>query len=63
MVSRGTQRGGADDGERRSHFEEMRFGEQNGKSTDWAWLKLQRSSPSGAAFMLDTRLGSVCMQR
>ncbi|KAJ7912218.1 hypothetical protein B0H13DRAFT_1875027 [Mycena leptocephala] len=58
VVSRGMRRGGADDGERRSHFEELGFGEQNGKS-DWAWLKFQRSSASGAAFMLDARLGSI----
>ncbi|KAJ7820476.1 hypothetical protein B0H13DRAFT_1921238 [Mycena leptocephala] len=59
VVRRGKRRGGADDGERRSRLEDMCFGENNGQWIDRVWLKLQRSSPSGAAFMLDARWGSV----
>jgi hypothetical protein len=36
VVWRGKRRGGADDGERRSHFEEIHSEEQNEKPIDWA---------------------------
>jgi hypothetical protein len=62
MVQQGKRRGGADNSECSNRFEEMSFWEQNWKWIDWPWLKLHRSSPSGAAFMPDARLGSVCVQ-
>lgn len=61
MVQQEKWRGSADS-ECSNCFEEMSFWEQNGKWIDWSWLKLQRSSPGGAAFMPDAWLGSVCMQ-
>ncbi|KAJ7310786.1 hypothetical protein DFH08DRAFT_822890 [Mycena albidolilacea] len=63
MVQQGKWRGSADDSECSNRFEEMSFWEQNGKWIDWPWLKLQRSSPGGAAFMPDAWLGSVCTMK
>ncbi|KAJ7912789.1 hypothetical protein B0H13DRAFT_1874500 [Mycena leptocephala] len=53
--------GGVDDGEHRNGFEAMCFGDESEKAIARVWVELQSSSPSGAAFMVDTRLG-MCMR-
>ncbi|KAJ7817794.1 hypothetical protein B0H13DRAFT_1922680 [Mycena leptocephala] len=59
----GEAAGRADDGEHRNRFEDMCFGVKNGQWIDRVWLKSQRSSTSGATFMLDARWGSSGFRR